>query len=82
MIGLYLTKVKEQYRVEYENQVAEFNQLLKESNEFTLEAFSYKKKEVKKKGEVVEEYYVVEVTKSFNDIKEPTHTININYEVE
>lgn len=77
----YLTNVVETYRVATEEEVETFLKELKDDPKFTLSAFSYKKKEIKSKGEVIEEYYLVSVKKEFNIEKEPTNFVDITYEV-
>ena len=54
---------------------------LKNNNNFTLAAFSYKTKVQKQKGEVVDEWQQVTVKKIFNDEKEPYSDIDVSYEV-
>lgn len=77
----YLTNVVETYRVATEEEVEIFLKELKGDPKFTLSSFSYKKKEVKSKGEVIEEYYLVSAKKEFNIEKEPMSFVDITYEV-
>ena len=55
---------------------------LKNDTHFTLASFGYKHKEVKQKGEVIDEWYHVTLVKTFNDEKEPAEVVNVIYEVE
>ena len=55
----------------------------KQAGEYTLTKYSSEKKEVKAKGDVIDEYYKVDLTKVFNaDIKEPINVASVTYEVE
>lgn len=78
----YLISVTEIYRLPTVNDVERLHQKLKEDSYFTLSSFSYKTKQIKQKGEIIDEYQLVTVKKLFNDEKEPNTFININYEVE
>ena len=76
----YLTKVVETYRLDSEDEVKPFLEELKNSKDFTIAKYSSQKKEVKRKGEVEDEWVRFEVTKIFNEEREPTDTIEIIYE--
>ena len=76
----YLTKVVETYRLDSEDEVKPFLQELKNSKDFTIAKYSSQKKEVKRKGEVEDEWVRFEVTKIFNEEREPTDTIEVIYE--
>ena len=76
----YLTKVVETYRLDSEDEVKPFLEELKNSNDFTIAKYSSQKKEVKRKGEVEDEWIRFEVTKIFNEEREPTDTIEVIYE--
>ena len=77
----YLASVVETYRIDSEGEVAEAIAEAKEDNRFMLAKYSSEKKEVKAKGEVIDEYYKVTMTKCFNDLKEPATTVDIDYTV-
>mgnify|MGYP003521288822 CR=1 FL=1 len=49
---------------------------------FTLNAFSYKTKQIKQKGEIIDEYQLVTAKKLKKKKKEPGTNIDIKYEVE
>lgn len=66
----YLTKVVEAFLKE-----------LKADHRFTVAKYSSTKKEKKSKGEVIDEWIRFEVTKLFNEEAEPTHDIDIDYEI-
>lgn len=75
----YLTKVVETYRLPNEAAVETFLQELKADPRFTVAKYSSTKKERKEKKEVVDEWIHFEVTKLFNDEKEPDSEITIDY---
>lgn len=76
----YLTKVVETYRLDSEDEVKPFLEELKNSKDFTIAKYSSQKKEVKRKGEIEDEWVRFEVTKIFNEEREPTDTIEVIYE--
>lgn len=78
----YLLTSTDTYRVETVEDVEALHEELKNNPRFQLVSFSYKTKYIKEKGEIIGEYQVVSAKKVFNDEKEPSTTININYEVE
>jgi hypothetical protein len=55
-------------------------ELLNDSN-FQLVSFSYKTKQIKAKGEVIEEYQVVTAKRLFNEEKDPEYLVDIAFEV-
>lgn len=75
----YLVKTTETYRVDSDAEVLEMVKEAKESLQWTLEGHTSKKKQVKQKGEIVDEYFMLTLTKSFNDEKEPMSDIAIIY---
>lgn len=75
----YLTKVVETYRLPNEAAVETFLQELKADPRFTVAKYSSTKKERKEKKEVVDEWIHFEVTKLFNDEKEPDSEITVDY---
>ena len=63
-----LLKVKEEYRAESEQEVKEMNEQFKaeaRTDGYILSEFSYTKKEKKKSGEIIDEGYLVKVTKTY-----------------
>jgi hypothetical protein len=78
----YLVSSVDTYRVDSVEEVERFHEELKNDTHFTLASFGYKHKEVKQKGEVIDEYELVTVKKLFNIEKEPDKEINIKYEVD
>ena len=75
----YLTKVVETYRLANEAEVESFLQELKTDNRFTVAKYSSTKKQRKEKGEVADEWIHFEVTKLFNDEREPYTEIEVDY---
>ena len=76
----YLLKAVDTYRVANLQEVDDLHQELLEDNTFELVAFSYKHKEIKVKGEIVEEYEVVTATKVFTEEKDPDISYQVTYE--
>lgn len=63
-----LLKVTEEYRAESEQEVKEMNEQSKteaKTKGYILNAFSYNKKEKKSKGEIIDDGYLVKVTKVY-----------------
>ena len=75
----YLVQTVELYRVDSEAEVARMIEDAKKDPKFTLLKYQSEKKDVKVKGEVVESYYKTQLTKVFNDIKDPDCTVDITY---
>ena len=62
----YLTQIVETIRVPNVNDVEALHTELKNDNRFELKKFEYQHKEIKQKGEVIEEYELVKATLCFN----------------
>ena len=78
-MSIYLVKTTDVYRVDSVGEVEQFHKDLKGDPHFELESFAYQQKQVKQKGEIVDEYCLVTVKKKFNDPKEPTSDVSITY---
>ena len=78
----YLIQTTEIYRADSEAEVQGLIQEAKEAGEYVLSKYSSEKKEVKAKGEVIDEFYKDSLTKTFTDIKEPDAVASVIYEVE
>ena len=78
-MSIYLVKTTDVYRVDSVGEVEQFHKDLKGDAHFELESFAYQQKQVKQKGEIVDEYCLVTVKKKFNDPKEPTSDVSISY---
>ena len=75
----YLLGVTESYRVDNETEVEALLESAKQDNGYKLIKYSSQKKETKAKGEVIDEYYKVTLTKEFNSEKEPEVQIEVEY---
>ena len=75
----YLTQVTETYRIDTEEQVISTIEEAKNDTRFSLVKHTSQYKERKAKGEVVDAWYKVTLTKQFTDEKEPDATVTINY---
>ena len=76
----YLLKAVDTYRVPDEAAVEVLHDELLNDPTFDLVGFSYKVKQIKLKGEVVEEYMVVQATKVFTTEKDPEDVFTVTYE--
>jgi hypothetical protein len=76
----HLISVTEVYRVDNEDQAARLIEDAKNSNQYTLSKYSSVHKERKQKGEVVDEWYRLTLTKVFDDEKEPISEVSIEYQ--
>lgn len=76
----YLISTAEVYRVDTEGEVDTFIAEAKENSDYILTKYNCEHKETKSKGEVIDEYFKVTLTKSFTDIKEPGRQVDIIYE--
>jgi hypothetical protein len=75
----YLLKAVDTYRVPTVEDVEILHEELLADPYFDLVAFSYKTKQIKAKGEVIEEYQVVSATKVFTDEKIPERVLEPKY---
>lgn len=78
----YLIQTVETYRADSEVEAQGIITEAKAAGEYALTKYTSEKKEVKAKGEVIDEYYKVTLTKVFTDIKEPDAVASVIYEVE
>ena len=78
----YLIKTIETYRLPSEESADVFLKEMKENPVFEVIKHVTTKKDIKEKGEIVESYYKVEVTKVFNEEKYPNSEIDIEYKKE
>ena len=77
----YLVSTTETYRVDSESEATRAIEEAKKDNSYTLSKYTNEHKERKSKGEVIDEYWKLTLTKNFNDIKEPNSIITVDYEV-
>lgn len=75
----YLTQVTETYRVDNEEEVLRMIDEAKQDKKFTLTKHTSQFKEKKQKGEVIDAWYKVTLTKTFCDEKEPDANVTITY---
>ena len=78
----YLVSTVETYRVDTETEATKAIEEAKNDDSYILGKYTNEHKERKSKGEIVDEYWKLSLTKLFNDIKEPISTVNVEYEVE
>ena len=76
----HLISVTEVYRVDNEDQAARLIEDAKNSNQYVLSKYSSVHKERKQKGEVIDEWYRLTLTKVFDDEKEPISEVSIEYQ--
>ena len=77
----YLITTTETYRVDSEEKVEAILEEAKNDSNYTLVKYSSQYKEKKEKGEVVDYWYRLTLTKSFTDEKEPDRDVQITYGV-
>ena len=75
----YLIKVTEQYRCDTEAEAEALINEAKENNQYTVIKTSSEMKTTKAKGEIVDEWRRVLITKEFTSEKEPTEQITVVY---
>ena len=78
----YLVSTTETYRVDTESEATQAIEEAKQDNSYILGKYTNEHKERKSKGEIVDEYWKLTLTKIFNDIKEADTPVTVSYEVE
>ena len=78
----YLVKTTEQYRVDSEAEAKKLIEEAKAESGYTLSKYSSEYKCTKSKGEVVDDWYRVQLIKEFNQEKEPSCSVEVSYAVE
>ena len=77
----YLIEVTENYRVDSEKEAAALIEEAKQNQrQYSLSKYSSVQKERKSKGEVIDSWYKVSLTKKFTDEKEPYVSVIPTYE--
>lgn len=76
----YLLKTVETYRVATEDEAKKLIETAKKDSNFTLVKYLSEMREQKSKGEVIDSWYRVTLTKAFTDEKEPDCNVSINYQ--
>ena len=77
----YLCSVVENYRVDTEAEADELIETARASGIYDLKKSSVQKKEIKQKGEIVDEFVLISLTKFIQDPKAPEIQVELNYEV-
>jgi hypothetical protein len=75
----YLLETTEIYRVDKEAEAKELIENAKNGKAYLLKKYSSQYKERKQKGEVVDAYWKLSITKQFTDEKEPEFQTEIQY---
>lgn len=75
----YLVSTTEVYRVDDEASATSLIEKAKHDSMYELAKYSSVKKEKKQKGEIIDGWYQVSLTKKFNDEKDPISVVNIKY---
>ncbi len=75
----YLIKVTEQYRCDTEAEARTLIEEAKQNHQYTVVKSSNEIKTLKQKGEIVDEWRRVMITKEFTAEKEPDHQIFPKY---
>ena len=75
----YLVSTTEVYRVDDEASATSLIEKAKHDSMYELAKYSSVKKGKKQKGEIIDEWYQVSLTKKFNDEKDPISVVNIKY---
>ena len=76
----YLISTVETYRVNSESDVETLITEAKGAREYELAKYTREYKEKKSKGEVIDTWYKVTLTKKFTDEKEPDRSVEVSYE--
>jgi hypothetical protein len=77
----YLIQTTEVYRVDSESEAKALIEEAKAESVSNLKKYNCEYKNQKQKGEIVQEWYRVTLTKAFADEKEPMESVSINYEM-
>lgn len=75
----YLVSTIETYRVDTEAEVTRVIEEAKNDNSYELAQYISKRKDIKKTEET---YWELSLKKIFNNIKDPTSIVEVNYEVD
>lgn len=75
-MSVRLIKTTEQYRCDTESEAKKFIEEQRQSGQYEMGKYSSEIRQAKMKGEVVDEWYRVVMTKKFDDEKDPIGSIN------
>lgn len=76
----YLISTVETYRVDSEPEVQQILEEAKTDKKFELTKYNCAQKDVKQKGEIVDSYFKLSLTKTFTSEKEPERSVEISYD--
>lgn len=79
-MSCYLIKITEQYRCDTEEEAKKLINYAKKSTKYTLIKSSDEIKTAKAKGEIIDEWHRVVLTKEFCSEKEPTEEVELEQE--
>jgi hypothetical protein len=77
----YLLKTTEEHRADTEPEAAALINSAKTDSRYILSKYSSVKKERKSKGEIIDEYYIVTLVKTFDDPKDPVGEASVEYKI-
>lgn len=77
----YLISTSEIYRVDSESEVEQIINEAKQGKYFTLSKYKCEHREKKQKGEVIDDWYRVQLDKVFTDEKEPEKMFAVDYKI-
>ena len=75
----FLIKTTEQWRCDTESEAKQLIESAQKDSSFTLTKHASEYKERKQKGELIDAWYRVTLTKTFTDEKEPDVTATVSY---
>lgn len=75
----FLIQTTEIYRVDSEEQVKQIIEEAKNDKHFIVKKYTSQFKERKQKGEIIDAYWKLSITKEFADEKEPQFQTEIEY---
>lgn len=75
----FLIQTTETYRVDSEEQVKQIIEEAKNDKHFIVKKYTSQFKERKQKGEVIDAYWKLSITKEFADEKDPQFQTEIEY---
>lgn len=75
----YLLNVTEVYRVNSEDEAITMIEEARNCHQYILSKYNSQYKERKQKGEVVDSYWKVSLTKEFTNEKEPEFSASVSY---
>lgn len=78
----YLINTTEVYRVSSEEEATRIIEEAKNNSAYTLSKYTSQYKEKKSKGEIIDYYWKVTLTKEFTSEKEPSLNIEVSYNVD